>query len=96
MTRHGGGGVRPIGMKKYPDARQAAVAYDEHVFREHGYDAVLNFDADNYRDLEERDRAETQAIQKERARRWHLVCLQKQGIITEDEMRSWIRSPLDN
>lgn len=46
---HGGGGVRPIGMKKYPDARQAAVAYDEQKFRENGYDAVLNFDADNYR-----------------------------------------------
>ncbi|CAL8462382.1 g1915 [Coccomyxa elongata] len=51
-SRHGG--VKRIGIRTYPTEREAAKAYDEHMYNELGHKAVLNFDAKNY----ERKRAE--------------------------------------
>lgn len=38
----------PIGSKVYPNEEQAAEAYDAHMFRQLGYRAILNFDAETY------------------------------------------------
>lgn len=37
--------MRPLGFIIYTSERQAAIAYDEHMIKECGYDAALNFDA---------------------------------------------------
>lgn len=40
--------MKRVGIRTYPTAREAAKAYDEHMYNELGHKAVLNFDAKNY------------------------------------------------
>ena len=40
--------MKRIGSRTYSTEREAAKAYDRHVYNELGYKAVLNFDAEVY------------------------------------------------